>query len=51
MNLFFWVKLYSGVLAAFLVIDMIWLGLIAKKFYRSSRHPGRPFRIVYVRYI
>ena len=42
MNLFFWVKLYSGVLAAFLVIDMIWLGLIAKSFYR--KHLGSLMR-------
>ena len=42
MNFFFWVKLYSGVLAAFLVIDMIWLGLIAKSFYR--KHLGSLMR-------
>ena len=30
------IQIYLVVLAAFLVIDMIWLGLVAKKFYREQ---------------
>ena len=38
MSFFFWVKLYLGTFAAFLIIDMIWLGVIAKSFY--AKHLG-----------
>lgn len=31
-----YVQLYLITLAAFFVIDMIWLGLVAKKFYRDQ---------------
>jgi len=30
------IQIYLVVLAAFFVIDMIWLGLVAKKFYREQ---------------
>ena len=30
------IQIYLVVLAAFFVIDMIWLGLVAKKFYRQQ---------------
>ncbi len=35
MNLSFYIKLYLLTLAAFLVIDMVWLGLVARGFYRK----------------
>lgn len=35
MTLSFYIKLYFSALAAFLVIDMVWLGLIARGFYRK----------------
>ncbi|HEX3049408.1 MAG TPA: DUF2177 family protein [Aggregatilineaceae bacterium] len=31
----YYLKLYSATLAAFFVIDMIWLGLVARTFYRK----------------
>ncbi len=31
-----YIQLYLVVLASFFVIDMIWLGLVAKKFYRDQ---------------
>ena len=33
MNGWFYVKLYLGTFAAFLLIDLIWLGVVAKNFY------------------
>lgn len=38
MSTVFYVKLYAAMMAAFLVIDGLWLGLIARGFYR--RHLG-----------
>lgn len=35
MSFFYWVKLYLGTFAAFLVIDMVWLGFVAKSFYQK----------------
>lgn len=35
MNLSFYVKLYLLTLVAFLAIDMVWLGLVARGFYRK----------------
>ena len=34
--MFLFLQLYLVTLVAFIVIDMIWLGLIAKKFYRDQ---------------
>ena len=34
-NLFFYIKLYLLTLAAFFAIDMVWLGLVARGFYRQ----------------
>lgn len=31
----YYLKLYSATLAAFFIIDMIWLGLVARTFYRK----------------
>jgi uncharacterized membrane protein len=31
----FYLKLYSAMLASFLAIDMVWLGLVASAFYRK----------------
>jgi len=36
MTLFYYVKLYLASLAAFFVIDMLWLGLVARGFYRKQ---------------
>ena len=36
MSLSFYVKLYLATLAAFLAIDMLWLGLVARGFYRGQ---------------
>lgn len=36
MNAGFYIKLYLAALAAFLVIDMIWLGGVARGFYRQQ---------------
>jgi uncharacterized membrane protein len=36
MNAAFYIKLYLASLAAFLVIDMIWLGGVARSFYRQQ---------------
>ena len=33
MTLYFYIKLYLATLAAFLIIDLIWLGLVARGFY------------------
>jgi uncharacterized membrane protein len=33
MNGWFYLKLYLGTFAAFLLIDLIWLGVVAKNFY------------------
>ena len=35
MNLTFYLKLYLATLIAFIAIDMFWLGLIARSFYRK----------------
>ena len=35
MNLTFYLKLYLATLAVFFAIDMLWLGLIARSFYRK----------------
>jgi uncharacterized membrane protein len=35
LNLFFYIKLYLLTLAAFFAIDMVWLGLVARGFYRK----------------
>jgi uncharacterized membrane protein len=32
----FYIKLYLGTFLAFLVIDMVWLGLVARKFYQAQ---------------
>jgi len=32
-----YLQLYMVTLGAFLVIDMIWLGLVARKFYRDQQ--------------
>ena len=42
MGLMFWLKLYLGTFAAFLAIDMVWLGFVAKSFYR--KHLGALMR-------
>ena len=34
-NLFFYIKLYLLTLVAFFAIDMVWLGLVARGFYRK----------------
>ena len=31
-----WIKAYAGALTAFLIIDLIWLGVVAKDFYRGQ---------------
>lgn len=36
MNFWFYVKLYLGTFAAFLVIDLIWLGVVARNFYSKQ---------------
>ena len=36
MSFGFYLKLYSATLAAFLAIDMLWLGFIARKLYRDQ---------------
>ena len=36
MNLFYLFKLYLVTFAAFFTIDMLWLGLVARKFYRQQ---------------
>ena len=38
MNLLFYLKLYALTIPIFFIIDIIWLGVIAKQFYR--RHLG-----------
>jgi len=35
MTLFFYIKLYLSTLAAFFVIDIIWLGVVARGLYRK----------------
>jgi len=35
LNLFYYVKLYLLTLVAFFAIDMVWLGLVARGFYRK----------------
>jgi uncharacterized membrane protein len=35
MNTSFYIKLYLATLAAFFAIDMLWLGLVARGFYRK----------------
>jgi uncharacterized membrane protein len=35
MTVFFYIKLYLSTLAVFFVIDMIWLGLVARGLYRK----------------
>jgi len=35
MTLSYYIKLYFSALAAFLLIDMLWLGLVARGFYRK----------------
>ena len=35
MNMIFYVKLYALTVPIFFAVDMIWLGLVAKKFYRN----------------
>ena len=36
MTLLFWLKLYGLTLPVFLAIDMVWLGLIARGFYKAQ---------------
>ena len=36
MNISFYLKLYALTIPVFFVIDLIWLGLVAKNFYRSN---------------
>ena len=36
MNIFFYLKLYALTIPVFFIIDMIWLGIIAKGFYRRN---------------
>lgn len=36
MNGWFYIKLYLGTFAAFLLIDLIWLGVVARKFYSQQ---------------
>jgi uncharacterized membrane protein len=38
MNISFYIKLYLLTLPVFLVIDILWLGLVAKGFYRRKLH-------------
>jgi uncharacterized membrane protein len=53
MTIAFYIKLYLLTLAAFLVIDMIWLGLVARTFYRKylgyimSPSPNWPAAILF----
>jgi uncharacterized membrane protein len=35
MNMIFYVKLYALTVPIFFAVDIIWLGLVAKKFYRN----------------
>jgi uncharacterized membrane protein len=36
MTISFYIKLYLATFAAFLAIDMVWLGLVARSFYRKQ---------------
>ena len=36
MNIIFYLKLYSLTVTVFFAVDMIWLGFVAKKFYRNN---------------
>ena len=36
MQLLFYLKLYALTVPIFFAIDLLWLGIIAKKFYRSN---------------
>lgn len=36
MNFFYYLKLYIASLAVFFLVDMLWLGLIARAFYRKQ---------------
>lgn len=36
MNIWFYIKLYLGTFAAFLLIDLVWLGVVAKNFYSKQ---------------
>jgi uncharacterized membrane protein len=53
MNIPFYVKLYLLTLAAFLAIDLLWLGFVARNFYRKylgfllSPSPNWPAAIVF----
>ncbi|MBB5348671.1 DUF2177 family protein [Desulfoprunum benzoelyticum] len=38
MNTAFWLKLYLLTVPVFFLIDMIWLGLVARNFYREQLH-------------
>ena len=31
-----WIRTYAVSLASFLLLDMVWLGLVARSFYRSQ---------------
>lgn len=53
MTFAFYIKLYLGTFAAFLVIDLIWLGFVARGFYRQqlgfllSPNPNWPAAIIF----
>lgn len=38
MNSSFWLKLYLLTVPVFFVIDMVWLGLVARNFYKQQLH-------------
>lgn len=38
MNTSFWFKLYLFTIPVFFAIDMIWLGYVARKFYKEQLH-------------
>lgn len=36
MNTFFWLKLYLFTIPVFFAIDMVWLGFVARNFYKTN---------------
>lgn len=38
MNPIFWLKLYLFTIPVFFAIDMIWLGFVARNFYKTNLH-------------
>jgi uncharacterized membrane protein len=36
MNPFFWIKLYLFTIPVFFAIDMVWLGFVARNFYKTN---------------